>query len=133
VGILELCGRRVAPPQLDCETPRGWLRKGPLLWAVQNGLALGFGATSRIGFLVWYAVPLGALLSGEPILGAAIYGAYGLVRGVAAPSILLLMGRLQEVDVFEWLILQDKPARALAARQLILLGVTVVTIVVLGS
>jgi hypothetical protein len=129
-GSLELLGRRIQLPQLDCETPRHWVDKGALRWAIQNGLALGFGATSRIGFLLWYVVPLGALLSGGPVLGATIYGAYGLVRGVAAPLMMLVMvRRLKEVNFPRWLILHNTPARVLAARQLVLLGVTVVIVV----
>jgi hypothetical protein len=129
VGVLELLGRRTRPPQLDCETPRDWLRKGPLRWAIRNGLALGFGATSRIGFFLWYVVPLGALLSGCPVLGAIIYGTYGLVRGLAAPLILLLAMRLKEADLLDWLVLHNTPARALAARQLVLLGAATLTVV----
>jgi hypothetical protein len=125
-GSLELLGRRVRPPQFDCETPRRWVDKGALRWAIQNGLALGFGATSRIGFLLWYVVPLGALLSGSPVLGATIYGAYGLVRGVAAPLMMLVMARIKEVKFNRWLMLHNRAARVLAAGQLVLLGVTVV-------
>jgi len=129
VGSFGLFGYRVALPQLDCETPQRWVHKGPLLWAVQNGLALGFGATSRIGFSLWYAVPVGALLLGAPLLGAAAYGAYGLVRGLAAPLILLIQIR-SKTDISHWLVINNKPARVLAAGQLLLLGV--VTAVVVG-
>jgi hypothetical protein len=124
-GSLELLGRRVRLPQFDCETPRRWVDKGALRWAIQNGLALGFGATSRIGFLLWYVVPLGALLSGGPVLGATLYGAYGLVRGVAAPLMMLVMGRIKEANLSQWLILHNTSARVLAAGQLVLLGVAV--------
>jgi hypothetical protein len=128
-GSFELFGYRVPLPQLDCETPQRWVHKGPFLWAIQNGLALGFGATSRIGFSLWYAVPVGALLLGSPVLGAAAYGAYGLVRGLAAPVILLVRVRTK-TDVSGWLVMNNKPARAWAAGQLLLLGV--VTAVVVG-
>ena len=127
VGSLELFGRRIKPLEIDCETPRRWLHKGPLPWAIQNGLALGFGAVSRIGFLLWYVVPLGALLSGSPLLGAAIYGTYGLIRGAMAP-VLLLFGEIRpEADVSDWIILRSKAARVLAAGQLVFVGVTVIS------
>jgi hypothetical protein len=123
-GVLEVVSGRLRPPQLDCETPQRWMHKGPLRWAVQNGLALGFGATSRIGFFLWYVVPLGALLSGAPVFGAAIYGTYGFVRAVAAP-LLLISSMSYEADISDWLISHHKGARALAAGQLIFLGVAV--------
>jgi hypothetical protein len=129
VGSFGLFGYRVPLPQLDCETPQRWVHKGPFLWAVQNGVALGFGATSRIGFSLWYAVPVGALLLGSPILGAAAYGAYGLVRGLAAPVILLVKMRWKS-DVSPWLIRNSETARVLTAGELLFLGV--VTAVVVG-
>jgi hypothetical protein len=128
VGSLELSGRRVQPPQFDCETPQRWVHKGPLRWATQNGLTLGFGATSRIGFWLWYVVPLGAFLVGDPELGAVIYGTYGLIRGLGAVFMLLSMLRLR-VDISDWLIKQYGIARVLAAGQLVFLGVTIAIIV----
>jgi hypothetical protein len=122
VGGLELFGRRVQLPQFDCETPQRWVHKGPLRWATRNGLTLGFGATSRIGFWLWYVIPLGALLVGHPVLGALIYGTYGLIRGLGAVFILFGMLGLK-IDVSDWLIERYGAARALAAGQLLLLGV----------
>jgi hypothetical protein len=129
VGAFGLFGYRVPLPQLNCETPQLWVNKGPLPWAMQNGLALGFGATSRIGFSLWYVVPMGTLLLGSPTLGAAAYGAYGLVRGLAAPVILLVIIRLKR-DVSGWLIKHNKAAQVLTAGQLLFLGV--VTAIVVG-
>jgi len=124
LGVLELFGRRISPPQFDCETPQRWVHKGPLRWASRNGLTLGFGATSRIGFLLWYVIPIGALLFGRPILGATIYGTYGLIRGVAAPLILLGTLRLK-ADVSDWLVMHSEAMRVPMAGQLILAGVAV--------
>lgn len=124
LGTLELFGRRIKLPQFDCETPQRWIHKGPLRWAIRNGLTLGLGATSRIGFLLWYVIPIGALLFGTPILGAAIYGTYGLIRGVAAPLILLGTLRLK-ADVSDWLVMHSQAARVPVAGQLILTGVAV--------
>ena len=128
LGGLESLGRRIQPLQFDCETPQRWVRKGPLRWATRNGLTLGFGATSRIGFWLWYAVPLGAFLVGDAGFGAVIYGTYGLVRGLAAVFILLLMLRLK-TDVSDWLIRRYGTARILAAGQLTLLGVAAAIVV----
>ena len=130
-GSIELLGPRIPLPQFDCETPQRWVDRGALRWAMGNGLALGFGATSRIGFLLWYAVPAGALLSGSPELGAVAYGTYGLVRGSAASLMLLGLVRLRASfkEWADWLIDHDEPARVLAAGQLILLGVVVAMVV----
>ena len=128
VGSLEFFGRRVRLPQFDCETPQRWVHKGPLRWATRNGLVLGFGATSRIGFWLWYTIPLGAFLVGAPPFGAVIYGTYGLVRALGAVFILLGILGLK-VDVSDWLIERYGAARALAAGQLVFLGVATAIVV----
>ncbi len=129
VGGLELFGRRIQPLQFDCETPQRWVNKGPLRWATRNGLTLGFGATSRIGFWLWYVIPLGAFLVGDWMLGAVIYGTYGLVRALGAMVILFGMMRMK-TDISDWLIQHYGDARVLAAGQLVFLGV--VTALVVG-
>lgn len=129
VGGFGLFGYRLPLPQLDRETPQRWVFKGPLPWAMKNGLALGLGATSRIGFPLWYAVPVGALLLGSPVLGAAAYGAYGLVRALPAPLLLIIMRRSKR-DLSGWLIGKNESARVLTAGELLFLGV--VTAVVVG-
>jgi hypothetical protein len=129
LGSLELFGHSVQLPQFDCETPQRWVHKGPLRWATRNGMTLGFGATSRIGFWLWYAIPLGALLVGDPVFGALIYGTYGLIRGLGAVFILLgLLGL--KFDVSDWLVKRYGAARALAAGQLLFVGV--VSAIVVG-
>jgi hypothetical protein len=128
LGGLEFFGRRVQLPQFDCETPQRWVHRGPLRWATRNGLTLGFGATSRIGFWLWYAVPLGAFLLGDPELGAVIYGTYGLIRGLGAVFILLGMFK-SKVDISDWLIEHHGAARVLAAGHLVLLGVATAIVV----
>ena len=128
VGGLEFLGHRVQPPQFDCETPQRWVHRGPLRWAIRNGLTLGFGATSRIGFWLWYVVPLGAFLVGDSKFGAVIYGTYGLVRALGATVILLGMIRLK-TDISDWLIERYGEARVLAAGQLVFLGVATAIVV----
>ena len=128
VGGLELFGRRTQPWQFDCETPQRWINRGALRWATRNGLTLGFGATSRIGFWLWYVIPLGAFLIGDPAAGAAIYGIYGLVRALGAPAILLGTARLK-TDVSDRLIEGYSVARVLAAGQLVFLGVATAIVV----
>jgi hypothetical protein len=128
VGSLELFGRRMQPLQFDCETPQRWVNRGALRWATRNGLTLGFGATSRIGFWLWYAIPLGAFLVGDPVAGAAVYGTYGLVRALGTAVILLGMTRL-ETDISDRLIEGYGVARVLAAGQLVFLGVATAVVV----
>lgn len=74
--------------QVDRETRRSPASTGTARAAWGNGIALGLGATSRIGFWLWYVVPVAAFLSGDPLVGALLFGAYGLTRGVA-PWLLL--------------------------------------------
>jgi hypothetical protein len=80
VVLLRMAGVRVPVLQRDRETPQRWMHAGPLGWATRNGLALGIGATSRIGFWLWYVVPVTALLSASPRSGAALYGLYSALR-----------------------------------------------------
>lgn len=84
VGGATILGYKVALPQCDRETPRRWVAEGRFRWAIRNGAALGVGATSRIGFYLWYAVPAGATLLADPVFGALLYGSYGFTRGVGA-------------------------------------------------
>ena len=101
LGITQLRGGRVTLLQCDRETPKAWLDRGSIGWAGRNGLALGCGATTRLGFVLWYAVPVGAFLAGGPLAGALVYGAYGFARGVGAWAILAASRRrgFEEVAV----------------------------------
>ena len=124
VGIHEFVSGRIAPLQCSRETPQAWLSRGPIRWALWNGAALGSGATTRIGFWLWYAVPLGALLSGSAEVGALIYGTYALVRGLAPVGCLLLLRRLHRLGLADgdslatWLLLRRPAARAISGAAL---------------
>lgn len=83
-GIVGLVSLSPNPLQCNRETPRKWVRKGPVAWPLLNGVALGFGATTRIGFWLWYVVPAGSFLVADPRIGAAIWGTYGLTRASSA-------------------------------------------------
>jgi len=128
IGSLELFGRRMQPLQFDCETPQRWVDKGAWQWATRNGLTLGFGATSRIGFWLWYVIPLGAFLIGDPVASAVIYGTYGLVRALGAVVIILGMIRL-DADISDRIIEGYDTARVLTAGQLVFLGVATAIVV----
>lgn len=130
LGSVELAGRRIRPLQCDRETPQRWVHLGPIRWALRNGAALGFGAGTRLGFSLWYVVPLGSLLFGDVALGAAIYGAYGATRAVLAWAMLRAGTGRNFEDVSDWLFLHAATARMVAAAQLLALGAA--TIVAVG-
>lgn len=71
---------RVPLPQRDRETPQSLLHRGPLVWSLANGALLGSAVTNRIGFWLWFLVPVGCLVSGSPLLGSALWGSYALIR-----------------------------------------------------
>lgn len=130
VGVLDLGSSRLSVLQCDRETPQSWMRFGALRWAAVNGAMLGLGFTSRIGFWLWYVVPAGSLLLGDPWLGAAIYGLYGFVRSGAIW--LLVSGKLNRVgrgEPSDWLIMQYGRAQTVTAAQLVVLAAATVLIV----
>lgn len=123
IGSVELMGRRVRLLENDRETPRAWLADTPLIWALKTGAALGVGATTRIGFPLWYAIPLGAALSGSVVVGAAIYGTYALVRSGTAIGLLLGLGARGENGALR-LVRAAKVARRVSAGQLAMMSAT---------
>lgn len=125
-GVLHV---RVPLLQIDRETPYGWLQGSPTSWALRNGAAIGFGAGTRLGVWLWYLIPLGALLSGSPVIGAMGYGAYGLARTGGAGLLLLVQERRQGVSVWLRVLRQSARARRLADAQLLLVGVSALLIV----
>lgn len=131
LGVVELGPRPRRVIQCDTETPQSWMNAGAIRWALLNGFALGTGATSRIGFWLWYAIPISALLVGDPAKSALIYGLYGLVRGWSVWAFLLLPTRLgMRGDHFGlWVVTHVETSRVIAAAQLIALG-TAVTIAI---
>ena len=80
-------------PQRDTETEQSLLGRGPFAWALLNGGLLGIAITSRIGFWLWYAVPLASFLLGTWWAGALIYGWYGLSRLAAITLVAAYMRR----------------------------------------
>lgn len=98
--MVELLGYPLPLLNRDAETPRRWVEDGWFAWAIKNGAALGFGATTRLGFPVWYAIPMVCLVGASPFTGALIWGLYGGLRaavsvagGIWAPATGRLGGR----------------------------------------
>lgn len=129
-GTVELAGRRIRPLQFDRETPQRWLHRGPLQWAVRNGLVLGVGATTRLGFTLWYVVPLAALLTGSPEAGAVLYGGYAFVRAASVIALIVAIYATHDLGrVSDWAFGQAAAARSLAGGQLVVVGTAVATAV----
>jgi hypothetical protein len=90
LGIAGLTGISQSPIQCDRETAKEWVERGPIVWPVLNGAALGFGATSRLGFWLWYLIPAGCFLMAGPVIGAAVWGAYGFTRTAGVVGLWLM-------------------------------------------
>lgn len=72
------------PLQWNRETSQTLMRYGPVAWAACNGSLLGLGFASRIGFWLWYLVPVSCWALASPAAGGVIWGVYGLTRmGIA--------------------------------------------------
>ena len=121
LGTWELIVGRLNPLQCNRETPQQWIRKGPYHWALRNGIALGIGITTRIGFWIWYVVPVSAFLIGRPLEGAIVYGTYGIVRGATVWPALLLY-RVSPEPLGLWLLRHNATARYVSSCVLLATG-----------
>lgn len=125
IAALALRGGAPRLPEVDHETPYRWLHSTPLRWAAMNGATLGLGMRSRLGFALWYAIPLGALILGDVVAGAVLYGTYSLVRSLG-PLVILRSARSRGLTRATVAVLRrGDTARAVAAGQLLALGVAV--------
>ncbi len=88
VGASDVLGsQRLSVLQFDRETNQRWLWQRPALGALATGAVIGAGFATRIGFWLWYVVPLSCLLVANAALGAGIYGTYAVTRA-AIPALL---------------------------------------------
>lgn len=126
LGGLELTPRRVRPLQRRCETPQSWMRRGALSWAVSNGVTLGLGATTRIGFWLWFAIPAAAILYADILAGAMIYGVYGALRAGLVWPMIQFQRRTENPEMSLSLLKRQPQIRRLAGSVLLLTGVVVV-------
>lgn len=122
MGCIALFGVSYPPLQCDRETPQEWVAKGPVVWPVLNGAALGFGATSRLGFWLWYAVPVGSFLVASPVGGALIWSMYGLTRAGAAIILWYTQAVRPDRDLARFLAFRGTANRATSAL-MVLLGI----------
>jgi hypothetical protein len=129
LGGSELLGKPVAVLQFSRETPQRWIHRGPLTWAMLNGTALGFGGVSRVGLWLWYAIPAAAFLIASPLLGLAIYGLYGTLRGMSVWAIIFTLAR-QRPDTWALSVLgMARLGRAVGAAVLVGIGTAVMVAV----
>lgn len=70
-------------------TPKGLVHQGPIVWGLGTGAILGTGFATRLGFWLWYVVPMMFFLLASPTHGLLIYGVYGLVRGTMSISLFI--------------------------------------------
>ena len=78
--------------------------------------------TTRIGYWLWYAVPVICVLTGL-LLGALMYGVYGLVRTGVGP--LALVSVLSRIGSRVFVARLTASRRRLAAQGVVLTGVGV--------
>jgi hypothetical protein len=121
-GAIEALRGRVPLVELDRETPRTWADRSAIGWAVKNGASLGVGATTRVGFPAWYAVPTLCLLFASPTLGVAAYGSYAVTR-VASVLLLTYAARRSGFEIMAREVFSLKPVtRQVAGGVLLALG-----------
>ena len=132
IGLWHLYGTRPRMAQRDCETAQEWMDRGPIRWALANGGSLGTGFLSRIGFVVWYAVPVACVGFGDPAAGAVIFGLYGATRGFAVWLWFLALNVVPGLTqpalaerLFDW----NAGARRLSAGMLVVLGALATVVV----
>lgn len=132
VGLWHLAAQSPRMLERECQTAQSWLERGAVGWAVSNGLALGSGFYSRIGFVSWYAVPLTAVGFGDPVVGALVFGTYAATRGAAAGVWILLewfFGDPNRRDLADRILAWNAPARPLSAALLVAFAMAAIVIV----
>ena len=76
--------RHREPWQLNRETNPDWLLLEDWRTAAYNASSLGLGLATRIGFWMFFLIPIGAFVSGSALVGAFIYSCYAVTRTVAS-------------------------------------------------
>ncbi|HEX8087116.1 MAG TPA: hypothetical protein VF529_22750 [Solirubrobacteraceae bacterium] len=132
LGLWEASGRRARLAQRDEETPQRWLHLGPVRWAVANGASLGFALTTRLGFPLWYVIPVLAFAAGNLWFGPALWATYGIVRTSLAWWILAYMRNRRPDSVLDGLIRLQPRLRRLTAMLLTVDGSALVVLAVVA-
>jgi hypothetical protein len=118
LGAWEASGRRASLLQVDRATPQRWMRLGPVRWPLLNGAALGCALTSRIGFPLWYVLPISSFLAGTLWLGPLLWASYGVCRTSLTWVLLRHMRSRRPDAVLDGLIRLQPPIRRAAGGML---------------
>jgi hypothetical protein len=127
LGALDLTPKARKPLQFDRETAQRWMNRGALTGAAMNGAALGSGFFTRLGYWLWFVLPVCCFLSASPSTGAVVLGSYGLVRGLIPAAVIahraVVGSATEDVGVLEeWLLSQKVRARTVAGLSLVALS-----------
>jgi hypothetical protein len=114
LALIVAAARASRPWQRDAETPMDWLEREGLTVAVRNGLALGAGFLTRLGFWMWWVLPVLAFESGSVRAGAIVGGAYGAVR-LGASSLVAVRAEAKRSDRLPRRLLLWRPRATAAA------------------
>jgi hypothetical protein len=91
VVVYSLTVRPRLPWQRNVETPQRWLLRENLSVALLNGAALGAGVVTRIGFWLWWMLPLLVFEAGRLSIGLVAGAIYGGTR-LGSSSLMTLYG-----------------------------------------
>lgn len=98
-------------PEVNRETDQSLLSLGPFRWAAANGFLLGLGFTSRIGYWIFYLVPVGCLVARSPAFGAVIWTTYGFTRlGIVTLMAFRMHQALAKISALSRSLLALRPA-----------------------
>lgn len=83
-ALRELGGLRIPLPDLDRQVPDWWRTFfAPPVASFLYGTGLGVGFLTYLSFGTLVPVATGAVVLGEPVLGAAVMAPFGLARGLS--------------------------------------------------
>ena len=106
-ALHELRILRLPYPQRQRQVDGGWrYRFHPYVVAWLYGLGLGTGFTTFVAVATLYVLAAGALLSGDPLYAAALFGSFGLLRATfLALMVRRIQTRAQSEQVFRRMLL----------------------------
>lgn len=109
-AVREMGDLKIPLPDLDRQVPDWWRTfYSHNVAAFLYGLGLGIGFVTYLSFGTLVAVAAGALVAGDPAVGAALMGAFGLARGLSV----LIVARTQPTAALD--VLEAGPVRRRAA------------------
>jgi hypothetical protein len=133
IGVLEATAtRRVPLVQRNRETRREWVFRRPVAGSFGTGFVIGAGFLTRVGFWIWYVVPLTCFAVASPVLGAVIFGCYSFIRvGTSSAFAVSATARRHRGDMFaghrlqDWMVSRVMGVRGLCALVLLAVCATV--------